>query len=277
VRDIIITGASRGIGRALALALAAEPKPAGTRLVLTARDQVMLGALVRQIEDMGGAAQAVPGDLADRSAALALGERLADVLVAGATLVHNAGVWPTRRTLTADGLETAFAVNCVGPLLVQQALLDRHLLARVMVISAGLAAKGRYSAQTPTGQDFSGFRTYCSTKLAFAIAERDVGARHPDVDFVVLHPGVVRTGLGARRGPLGLLLRLVKRRWEAPETCAARLRTLLLQDRWSLPGQPRWLVEQEEMPWPAVVEDAETCRAVRTTLAQLLPAIGASP
>ena len=36
------------------------------------------------------------------------------------------------------------------------------------------------------------------------------------------------------------------------------------------------MVEREEMPWPEVVEDAEACRAVRATLAQLLPASGAS-
>ena len=47
--------------------------------------------------------------------------------------------------------------------------------------------------------------------LCFALAMRDVAAAHPELDVVVLHPGVVRTDLGARTGPLGWLLSLVKR------------------------------------------------------------------
>jgi NAD(P)-dependent dehydrogenase (short-subunit alcohol dehydrogenase family) len=200
--------------------------------------------------------------------------RIAAMLPPSATLVHNAGIWPARRVLTSDGLETAFAVNCVGPLLMQQVLLDRQILDRVMVISAGLLVKGRYSAErTPTGLDFSSWRTYCTTKLAFSIAERDIATQHPAVDFVVLHPGVVRTDLGARRGLLGLLLRWMKRTWESPEVCGSRLRDLLERDRWSPPGDARWVVEDKEQPWPGATEDEQTRRVVRDMVKCFLPAL----
>ena len=99
---------------------------------------------------------------------------------------------------------------------------------------------------------------------------RDVAADHPEVDVVALHPGVVRTDLGARPGPLGWLLRLAKRKWETPEACAERLVRLLRQERWSPPGRPRWLVLEKEQRWPVAADDRETFLAVRETTARLL-------
>ncbi|PTL75864.1 SDR family NAD(P)-dependent oxidoreductase [Vitiosangium sp. GDMCC 1.1324] len=266
--DLILTGASRGIGHALALALAERRED---RLVLVARDRARLDELVTAVEQKGGRATAVPGDLSSVAEARALGQRLAEAVTPGATLIHNAGLWPTKRVLTADGLETAFVVNHLAPLVMQQALLDAGRLRRIMVVSAGLIVKGLFdSNRTPTGDDFSGIRTYCTTKLCFALAMRDLAAARPELDVVILHPGVVRTDLGARTGLLGWLLSLVKRGWEAPEVCAARLARILSRERWSPPGEARWLIEENEQPWPAVAENEATRRAVRDTTARLL-------
>jgi NAD(P)-dependent dehydrogenase (short-subunit alcohol dehydrogenase family) len=213
----------------------------------------------------------VPGDLSSLAEARALGQRLADVAGEGATLVHNAGLWPAKRELGADGLERAFVVNHLAPLLMQRPLLDANRLRRVMVVSAGLIVKGRFdAARTPRGEDFSAFRTYCTTKLCFALATRDVAAAEPALDVVVLHPGVVNTDLGARPGLLGKLLSFVKRRWEAPDVCAARLARILSRDRWSPSGEARWMFEETEQPWPEVAEDPNTRRAVREATAKWL-------
>jgi hypothetical protein len=100
---------------------------------------------------------------------------------------------------------------------------------------------------------------------------RDVAQRYPRVDFAVVHPGVVSTDLGARGGPLGWLLRLVKRRWESPEACAARLVRLLERPRWEEhPGAAPWFFEEAEQPWPSAVERDE--RAVLSAVARLLGA-----
>ncbi len=267
--DIVLTGASRGIGRAFALALAA--RGGSDRLVPVARDGQRLTALEEEVRRLGGHAVCVPGDLSTRAQAKELGTRLAALVQPGATLIHNAGLWPSRRELTEDGLERAFVTNHLGPLLMQAPLIEARRLRRVMVVGAGLMVKGRFDAQqTPTGGDFSSIRTYCNTKLAFALAMRDVAAAHPELDVVVLHPGVVRTDLGARPGPVGWLLSLVKRRWEAPEVCAERLVRILDRGRWSPPGDARWLVEETESPWPEVA-DAPTARAAcREVTARLL-------
>jgi NAD(P)-dependent dehydrogenase (short-subunit alcohol dehydrogenase family) len=267
--DVILTGASRGIGHALALALAEQRS--GDRLVLVARDRPRLDALVTAVEQKGGRAIAVPGDLSSRAEARALGQRLAEAVSPGATLIHNAGLWPSQRVLNTDGLEAAFVVNHLAPLVMQQALLEAGRLRRIMAVSAGLILKGHFdAARTPTGEDFSSIRTYCNTKLCFALAMRDVAQAHPELDVVILHPGVVRTDLGARPGPLGWLLSLVKRGWEAPEVCAARLTRILARERWSPPGEARWLIEENEQPWPAVAENASTRQAVRDTTQRLL-------
>jgi NAD(P)-dependent dehydrogenase (short-subunit alcohol dehydrogenase family) len=272
--DLVITGASRGIGRALALELAAR----GKRLVLTARDGERLAAVVAAIAAQGGRALAVPGDLASVRGARELAARLGEVVAPGATLVHNAGLWPARRVLNEDGLETAFVVNHLAGVALVGDLLAAERLARVMVVSAGLIVLGRFDAErTPTGADFSRLRTYATTKLCFALAARDLAAAHSEVDFVVLHPGVVRTDLGTRPGLLGALLGLAKRVLESPESCARRLARLLARDRWSPPGDPRWLVAEQERPWPEVAIDARTRDAVRrVTERYLTPGLAAT-
>jgi NAD(P)-dependent dehydrogenase (short-subunit alcohol dehydrogenase family) len=188
--DVIITGASRGIGRALALELARE----GLRLFLVGRDTGLLASLSVEVAGRGAHATVCQADLADVDRVRALGDQLADLVAPGATFVHNAGLWPTRRELVSSGLERAFVVNHLHGLLLQRPLLEHSQLARVMVVSAGLITKGSFDPErTPTGKDFSRFRTYCTTKLCFAVAQRDVARANPHVDFVVLHPGIVNS------------------------------------------------------------------------------------
>src|SRR4051812_45143117 len=85
---IVITGASEGIGRQLAVALA---RP-GTNLVLAARKREPLELVVQQCEQAGAQAVAVPTDVADPAACKALIDHAVQRFGGIDVLVNNAGV-----------------------------------------------------------------------------------------------------------------------------------------------------------------------------------------
>jgi hypothetical protein len=228
-----------------------------------------VGGVVRDLARRGLSGEAVFGDLSTIATSRALGERLARVVRPGATLVHNAGVWPARLVRNADGYETSFMVNTAAPTLVQEPLLRAGALRRILVIAAGAMVKGRFDAdRTPPGEDFSALRTYCDTKLGQAVALRAAAREYPEVDMAAVHPGIVRTDLGERPGIVGWLLRQVKRRWETPEVCAERLTRVLARERWApAPGEARWMLEERDEPWPAITD--WVADAVRVAIASV--------
>jgi NAD(P)-dependent dehydrogenase (short-subunit alcohol dehydrogenase family) len=89
----------------------------------------------------------------------------------------------------------------------------------VVQVSAGLYVKGRVDLErTPAGADFHRLRTYCDTKRANLLLMPEFARRWQDgrVTIDAVHPGVIRTELGDPGGALGMVLRLVKRRWATP-------------------------------------------------------------
>jgi 3-oxoacyl-[acyl-carrier protein] reductase len=86
-KTAVITGASRGIGRAIALALAAE----GCRVAIAARGEEALNAVAEEIRRDGGAAVAVPGDLTLPGSAERLIARAAETFGGVDVLVNNLG------------------------------------------------------------------------------------------------------------------------------------------------------------------------------------------
>lgn len=223
-RTILLTGATSGIGLALAEALA----QAGHHTLLVGRDPLRLTdavARARARAAPGVQVRGVEGDLASVRGARQAAERLAaepfDVLV------HCAGVWPTHKVLTEDGFEVSFAVNHLAPFLLNDRLiplLRERPGGRVVQVSAGLALRAPVDLDAdPSGGSFHALRTYGATKLwnLLATLHRAAEMAGGPVTLNAVHPGVVRTRLGDTDGPLGLILRFVKRFWMTPEQGAA--------------------------------------------------------
>jgi len=119
----VVTGGSRGLGRALGLALAR----AGARVVLVARHAEPLRSVVAEINAAGGEAHALVADVADQDAAAVVAGQAAALVGPVDILINNAstlGPVPLRLLLDTDceDLERALAVNLVGPFRLTKAL-----------------------------------------------------------------------------------------------------------------------------------------------------------
>jgi NAD(P)-dependent dehydrogenase (short-subunit alcohol dehydrogenase family) len=115
-RTALVTGASRGLGLALARALAHE----GVKVVLVARDRAALDAAAAAIRAGGGVAHAVPGDLGEKRAIHAIaGSAAALVGPIDIAILNASTLGPLPMPLLLDteceDLERVLAVNLVGP------------------------------------------------------------------------------------------------------------------------------------------------------------------
>lgn len=123
-RITLVTGAGRGIGRAIAKALAAT----GARVAITARSQTELETLAAEISGGGGQVFTVTADLADRSAPARLDEQVRRHWGPIEVLVNNAGIGSSqspRPLVDFDDnfWELTFAVNVTAPYLLTKLVL----------------------------------------------------------------------------------------------------------------------------------------------------------
>jgi len=251
--SVVVTGANRGIGLAVARDLARR----GSRVILVARDTEGGLRAERELATFGDV-RLVPGDLSTPKSTRVAARRILEACPRIDVLVHNAGVWPAGLERDANGIERAFAVNHLAPFVLNR-LLERALPwgGRVVQVTAGLYVKGKVDLErTPRGDDFHPVRTYASTKLCnLLLLERYAQRfRERGVTINAVHPGVIRTGLGDRDGVLGLLLRAVKQLWKTPEEGARPVVRLALEPALSnVTG--RYFHVDAEMPLTDVARD----------------------
>lgn len=144
----VITGASSGIGAAIANALSEE----GRTLILNGRDRAALDAVAKDVEQLGAQVEVLPADLNDDAQLNAFATRLPDEVDC---LIHSAGValLGNQADLPVADLDLQYRVNVRAPFLLTQALLPNLRAARGLVVfvnsGAGQNAKagwGGYAA-----------------------------------------------------------------------------------------------------------------------------------
>jgi NAD(P)-dependent dehydrogenase (short-subunit alcohol dehydrogenase family) len=179
-RTALITGASRGLGRALARSLAAD----GWRLVIDARRPFDLHAVAAELPG----AVAIPGDVADPSHRGALRQAVADLGQLD-LLVNNASTLgvtplPTLRHHRLDVLRQVFEVNVVAPLALTQLLLPqlRRAGGTVLNITSDAAVEA-----------YGGWGGYGSSKAALEQLSRVLAVEEDGLRVYSFDPGDMRT------------------------------------------------------------------------------------
>jgi 3-oxoacyl-[acyl-carrier protein] reductase len=186
----VVTGASRGIGRAIALRLAQE----GARTILCARDEKALEQAVRQIRASGGQASYVALDLRIPDAP----ERLAEFSLATFgqidIVVNNAGA--TKRAefqdLTEEDWADGFALKFFGAV-----RLTRAAWPHLKAASGSLINISGIGGRTPDAQ-FTIGGSVNAALISFTKAMSEAGIRD-GVQVNVINPGTIRTGRYEKR------------------------------------------------------------------------------
>jgi NAD(P)-dependent dehydrogenase (short-subunit alcohol dehydrogenase family) len=192
-RVALITGATSGLGRAVACALAER----GVHVLVHGRDSGRARAVADEIQAAGGSVDTYLADLSSLDQTRALAERVGSDHAAIHLLINNAGIGPGRppyrkRMLSADGHELRFAVNYLAPVLLARRLvpsLKNGEPARIVnVASAGQAPID--CADLRMDHHYSGVRAYYRSKFALVAFTFDLAAELADDAITVncVHP-----------------------------------------------------------------------------------------
>ena len=192
IKTAVVTGATSGLGRAAAQALAKR----GFRVILVGRDAARGAEVVDEIEEAGGRAELVLGDLMTVAGAQAIAAEILDRAPRLELLVNNAGGSFSRSERTADGLERTFALNVVAPFVLTEALVPALEAARGRVVNVvtGVPAKAKATIEQLAGPKAGpGMQSYIRNKLALLTLTIELQRRHGarGISFASLHPGVI--------------------------------------------------------------------------------------
>jgi NAD(P)-dependent dehydrogenase (short-subunit alcohol dehydrogenase family) len=179
-KTAIVTGASRGLGLALARALAERD----WRLVIDARGAEELERARDELSDMAQVS-ALAGDVADdwhRAALVAEAGRRVDVLVNNASVLGPSPL-PAVADLPLGAFEYILRVNALAPLaLVQRVLLRMAAGGRILNVTSDAAVEA-----------YEGWGGYGSSKAALEQLTRVLAAERPDLRVYAVDPGDMRT------------------------------------------------------------------------------------
>lgn len=196
-QTILVSGASRGLGAATAR-IAAQMQ---ANVVLTARSEADLEAVAQEINDAGGRAHPVVGDVGQAADCQRMVAEAIKTFGGLDALVNNAGVLVPLAPI-ADGDPQAWQenlkINVLGPFMLTQAALPhlRQNQGRVINVSSGAAIKA-----------MSGWGAYCVSKAALNHFTRVLAEEEPEITTLAFRPGVVDTAMQAtirREGAQGM-------------------------------------------------------------------------
>lgn len=276
----VVTGAESGVGRSTAgmllragahVTMVCLDRTRGERTLAELRDAVASGGTFRK------SASQPPGprvaleftDLSRQADVRAVAARIAASHPAINILVNNAGMYPARRGLSADGFELAFATNYLGHFLLTRLLLER--------LSAGCARIVNFSSRVHRGGDLrraslediargrawrGKHQAYMDSKLANTLFTFESVRRWSDrgITANAMHPGVLWSGIW-KNSPLAvrLMVRPFARIMKKPDVGGEAVMNLV-GDPSRTPVTGRYFNIREEAEPAAAAEDKALAR-----------------
>mgnify|MGYP002815864233 CR=1 FL=1 len=237
---VLITGATRGIGRGVAREVAAT----GTTLIVVGRSHERTVELVSELHNIGGAGP-IHGEVCDltlQSEVRSLADRFLTEHGRLDVLINNAGAIFSQRQLTSEGFERTWALNHNAYFLLT-ALLRNVLLESSPARIVNTASDAHYvgsmcwdDLQLARNKYWWGWRSYSQSKLANVLFTRQLAylLSGSKVTVNAVHPGFVNTGFGRNNGLLAKTMMVL-----------------------SLPMQRESSKGSETVVWAAISEEAK--------------------
>lgn len=268
----VVTGASSGIGRAAAKALAAM----GWRIIGVGRDPQRSNAAEAEIR----AAATGPGEVsmirADLSSLADASRAACEILALTGqidVLLNNAGGIVGEHRLTAEGHEATFAGNHLGPFLLTTKLMPlleetaaHQGPGKVRIVTVSSAGHAHFPAMAfddlNWAKGFNSGAAYCQAKLANILFTHELARRTAAAGIVAhaMHPGVVASNFGNEAHEMKAYMQAQAHRAATPEAAADTLVWLATADA---PGRSTggyWHQRQQEAPSQAAQDDEQARR-----------------
>jgi retinol dehydrogenase 13 len=205
---VVITGATSGIGYLAARKYASM----GADLICINRNPEKSETLKREIAgEFAVKCDYIIADLSRLDGIYRAGRELAQLHADIDVLIHNAGIYLTRRETTADDLEKVFVIQYLASFIINYLLMDKlksQGKARIIMVNSEghrFAAWGlRLDDLNWEKRRYSGLKSYGSAKLAqlLSMIVFDEHFQKTGVSINAMHPGAVKTDTGQENGPV---------------------------------------------------------------------------
>jgi NAD(P)-dependent dehydrogenase (short-subunit alcohol dehydrogenase family) len=262
LKTIVITGATSGIGKETAIALAKKDYA----VYMLVRDLVKGENLRKQIisETKNDNIYVLYCDLANLKTVKAAADTLKQKLFAINVLINNAGGIFAERELSADGFEMTFAINHLGHFLLTMCLMP--LLekghARIINVSSEAHRVGKPDFNNlRSGKDYSSFKAYGTAKLFNIYFVKSLAERYKSkgITAFALHPGVVDTAFGNGLSGLGNVMMFLARPFMISAKAGAQT-TIYLASAPNLDSKSGLYFKKQKVAKPAAIANDQSAR-----------------
>jgi retinol dehydrogenase-13 len=258
---VVITGATSGIGYLTARKYASM----GANLICINRNPEKSEALKRAIVgEFAVKCEYITADLSKLDEIHRAGQELTQLNTEIDVLIHNAGIYLTKRETTADGLEKVFVIQYLASFIINYLLMAKlksQQNARIIMVNSEghrFAAWGlRLDDLNWERRRYSGLKSYGSAKIAqlLSMIVFDEHLHNTGVSINAMHPGAVKTDTGQENGPVYRWFKrnLIDKSLRSPQISAEALYYLgVSKEMQFISGKFFNLTTQEEPAPPAL-------------------------